>query len=104
MNFTQPVRMSDQDVSVTVGPFQWPNLNIPLIPKVRGKVKVEDIESPVKSPICIEYAIKILHDPNLPTIGDAPISNCVDPSEEPHFEFIDADLNPPSPKKGDRVI
>lgn len=106
MNFTQKVGKPDQDVAVTIGPFTWPNLVIPLIPKVRGKVKVADIDSPEDSPVCIEYVIKIEHNPDLPTSGfgaDPPVTSCLKPGEQPHFEVIDADMDPPFPKKGSTV-
>jgi hypothetical protein len=106
LNVTQKVGKPNQGIAVTIGPFTWPNLKIPLIPKVRGKVKVGDIDSPEDSPVCIEYAIKIEHNPDLPLSGfgaEPPVSSCVTPEEEPHLKIVEADIDPPFPKKGDTV-
>lgn len=105
LNVTKKVGQPNQDVAVQIGPFKWPNLNIPLIPKVRGQVKVSDIDSPEDSPVCIAYAIKVEHDPAFPTsgYGDAPISTCLKDGEVPHLKVKEADLQPPNPVKGDTV-
>jgi len=105
LNVTQEVGKANQDVAVQIGPFTWPNVNIPLIPKVKGKVKVSDIDSPEDSPVCIEYAIKLEHDPEFPTsgFGDPPITTCLKDGEVPHLKVQEADLQPPAPKKGDTV-
>lgn len=105
LNVTQQVGKPNQGVAVQIGPFTWPNINIPLIPRVKGKVKVSDIDSPEDSPVCIEYAIKIEHDPTFPTtgFGEPPFSTCLKDGEVPHMTVAEADLDPPQPKKGDTV-
>lgn len=104
LNVTQPVGKANQDIAVQIGPFTWPNLNIPLIPKVRGQVKVSDIDSPEDSPVCIQYAIKIEH-PAFPTtgFGAPPVTSCLKDGEVPHLKVAEADMDPPAPKKGDTV-
>jgi hypothetical protein len=83
--------------TITVGPFTYPNINVPLIKTVNGKVEVKDQDGEEVS--CVSFSLPS-YSATAPAseVGDAPFVDCA--GSDAHVKNKVLDVEPPTIKKG----
>lgn len=84
------------DGTFTLGPFTYPNINVPLIKNSKGKFELVDQDS--EQVACAEWILPAYSE-TAPTFQDAPLVDCSDPSSA-HFTIDTLDVEPPTISKG----
>lgn len=85
------------DTTMTLGPFKYPNINVPLIKTTKGKVEVVDQDGEQVS--CASFSLPA-YSATAPAsdFGDAPFVDCA--SDDAHVKNRALDVEPPTLKKG----
>jgi hypothetical protein len=83
--------------TITVGPFKYPNINVPLIKTAKGKVDIADQDGEEVS--CISFELPT-YSSTVPasSVGDAPFVDCA--GADAHVKNKNLDVEPPTIKKG----
>jgi len=83
--------------TITVGPFTYPNINVPLIKNVNGKVEVQDQDGEEVS--CVSFSLPS-YSSTAPAseVGDAPFVDCA--GSDAHVKNKVLDVEPPTIQKG----
>merc|ERR1712183_682184 len=88
-----------EDSTITIGPFKYPNLKVPLIKTTNGKVEVVDQDGEQVS--CASFNLPAYSE-TAPvsgfTVGDAPFVDCS--SASAHVGNKQLDVEPPAIQKG----
>jgi len=89
--------VAGQEQTITVGPFTYPNVNVPLIKTINGKVEVKDQDGEEVS--CVSFALPA-YSSTAPTtkFGDDPFVDCG--GADDHMKNKILDVEPPTIKKG----
>lgn len=89
--------VAGQEQTITVGPFKYPNIKVPLISTTNGKVEVQDQDGEEVS--CVEFALPA-YSSTAPTgeLGDDPFVDCS--GADAHVKNKNLDVEPPTIQKG----
>jgi len=87
----------DTPMKIVVGPFTYPNINVPLIRTATGKVEIVDENAEQVS--CMEFTLPTYSATAPVTTPDRLDVDCTDSSSW-HFKDLVVDVEPPTIKKG----
>jgi len=89
--------VAGQDTTITLGPFKYPNVNVPLIKTMNGKVEMHDQDS--EQVLCSEFSLPA-YSATAPAqdLSDAPFVDCG--ADTDHVKNKVLNVDPPTIKKG----
>lgn len=89
--------VAGQDTTITLGPFKYPNINIPLIKKMSGKVEMTDQDG--EQVLCSEFSLPA-YSATAPAqdLSGEPFVDCG--ADTDHFKNKVLTVEPPTLKKG----
>lgn len=89
--------VAGQSATFTLGPFTYPNINVPLISTAKGNVEARDQDG--EQVMCVDFALPAYSSTAPPsTLKDAPFEDCSSPGA--HIENVVLDVDPPTLSKG----
>jgi len=86
-------------VKATLGPFKYPNINIPLIKTVKVSVEIKDQDD--EQVACVDSSLPALSSPDS-ALETIPFTSCDDETKS-HTKNFHMETNPPEPVKGDKI-
>lgn len=89
--------VAGQKQTITLGPFEYPNIKVPLIKKMTGKMEVKDQDGEEVS--CVSFELPAYSSTAPATgFGDDPFVDCA--GADAHVKNKSLDVEPPTLKKG----
>lgn len=89
--------VAGQSATVTLGPFTYPNINVPLMKTAKGNVEARDQDG--EQVMCVDFALPAYSATAPPsTLKDEPFQDCSSPGA--HIGNVVLDVEPPTLSKG----